>query len=265
MSSTPPSSSSPTERPLTFVFAALWAICAVLVVAIGTGIAEALRPGAVNDIVTVTAAYVVGYSFVLFAILRVHEPESRIRDVLALRWPGVVVALLAIVVGAALSPAADHVQSLLPEEPASESVEKLFAAHTVGRRAVIIIGYAGVMQIFQELFFRGALFTPLARVHATTVVVFATAAYEILGLARTPSHVALWLPLIASLAWLRGRTNSVVPSVLVRISFFGVQCVPIALGFELPRVPKNLVAASVAIVVVALAGIAFLTRRREQH
>lgn len=269
MSSIPPSSSAPKERPLTFVFAALWAICAVTILQLGVIISEALRPGARHDVVTWAAAYVIAYSFVLFAILRVHEPESRIREVLALKSPGIVVTMLAIAAGTALAPISDAIEAAMlarypPTPEVTESIEKLLAVETTGKRAALVAAMVVVIPLCEELFLRGALFTPLARVHSIGTVVFATTAYEVLGVVQSPTAAAALLPAAILFSLLRGRTGSVIPSVLARISFYAVQFVPIAMGTELPKAPRNVLFASIGVVVTAVLGIAFLTRDKRE-
>jgi membrane protease YdiL (CAAX protease family) len=265
--SVPPSSSSPKERPLTFVFAALWAIAAATLLQLGVVISEALRPGARHDLVTWAASYVIAYSFTLFAILRVHEPETRIREVLALKRPYLVVAVLALAAGAALAPISDYIEAAItarypPPKEVSESIEKLLAVTTTGKRAALVGAMVVVIPICEELFLRGALFTPLARGRRVGTVVVATAAYEVLGVVQSPTAAASLLPAAILFAWLRGATGTVVPSVLARVAFYAVQFIPIAMGSELPRAPRNVLFASIAIVLVASSGVAFLHRRR---
>lgn len=267
MESAPPSSSSPKQRPLTFVFAALWAIAAATLLQLGVLVSEELRPGARHDLVTWAASYVIAYSFILFAILRVHEPETRIREVLALRAPNVVIAFFAIVAGAALAPVADFVEGVIiarypPPEEVTESVEKLLAMTTTGKRVALLVAMVLVIPICEELFLRGALFTPLARGRRISAVVFATVAYEVLAIVPSPTAAASLLPAAVLFAWLRGATGTVIPSVLARVTFYGVQFVPIALGRELPRMPPNVLVACGAGVVVSVVGVAFLERRR---
>src|SRR5687767_13703675 len=103
MDSVPPPSEEGRDRPLSFLAAAGWTLLSFLLVMIAMGVTESAHPGAFYDLVTRTLCFALSYSLVLFAILRVHEPETSIRQVLALRSPSPVATFLAVLVGAGLA------------------------------------------------------------------------------------------------------------------------------------------------------------------
>src|SRR5262249_55578195 len=131
-------------------------------------VTEAGREGAFFDLVSRTACEALAYSIVFFAILRVHEPETSIRHVLALRAPTVSALILAAAVGAALSLPSEWLDQALdarfPRPLAEkEALDRLLAVTTLGKRITLILTLAILQPAFDELFFRGALFTPLRR------------------------------------------------------------------------------------------------------
>lgn len=262
-------SRSPEEagQPLSFLAAALWTALVVLLELFIVSLTEEGREGAYLDLVSRTASEALAYSLVLFAILRVHEPQTSVRHVLALRRPSVLAILLCIVVGMALSLPSEWVGQILdarfprsPEE--QEAFDKVFSVATSGKRITLVVTLGLLQPIFDELFYRGALFTPLRRTRTAESVVVATAAFETLrsGMPRT-----MMLLLVASLvfAWIRSATGSIFPAIVARIAYMGVGLAPIVLVRELPRPTIPWVAASVAGAVLGIVGLAALSRSAE--
>lgn len=253
------------HRPVTFLAAAGWTVLLKLLFDVSLGVLEAVHPGALTDIVTITAARVLAVSAVLFAMLRVHEPESSVRKVVGLRRPAILVVLLAAVVGAALAIPASWLSSLvadhLPKQPEEqEMLEKLFSAETPGKRAFIALSVGAIIPACDELFFRGALFTSLKRDRRADVVVLATAAYDAL-LNMNPRGMLVLFFLLVALGWIRAVTGSVAPSIAARVAFFAVLLGPAALGrADAPTTKPWLVGAALA-AVLSFAGIGAIGRR----
>src|SRR5687768_890793 len=110
---------------MTFLAAAGWTLLVVLLYNLGVGISESLRTGAITDLVTHTACRALACSVALFAILRIHEPEASIRQVLGLRAPPLVTLPLALFVGAGLAaPSAWLDKLLLARFPYSEKEQE---------------------------------------------------------------------------------------------------------------------------------------------
>ena len=257
--------SSVTERPMSFLGAAGWTLLVGLLYGIAVGFLEASHPGAQFDLVTVTASKLLAYGLVLFAILRVHAPEGSIRHLLALRAPRASYLLLALVVGAALSPAASFLDGVFaarfPPSPAeTELLDRLFAAPTPARRAVVVAVVAFVVPVWDELFFRGALFTSLEHGRARGAVILATAAYDTLSGASARGLVAM-LVLALALSAMRGLTGSVIVSIAARVAFFAVSVAPLALGREDPEFSLRVAVACVGVAALAFAALAAVSRR----
>lgn len=255
---------------MSFLAAAGWTLAAVLLYALGLSIAEALRAGATNDVVTHAAGRALGYSLTLFIILRIHEPEGSIRQVLALKMPSLLTIPLAIIAGLGLAGPSEWLDKILLarfpySDQEKETLEKLLGAtshDTTPKRVAMIVVMVFVIPIVDELFFRGALFTPLRKRARLEPVVMAVAAYETLS---SSPHLRDMLSLFALsliLSWIRGLSGSSIPSILARIAFFAPQLLPIAIGKELPPLSKSMLAGSLGAAVVSLAMIAMLSRGR---
>lgn len=264
-SGAPPSSSAGQGRPLTFLSAALWTVLALFLELFFVGMTEAGRPGAYLDMVSRTACEALAYSLVLFGILRLHEPDTSIRHVLAFRRPTVLAVLLAIAVGVALSLPAEWLDRLLearfprPEEE-KEAYDRLFSVATLGSRIALVVTVVVLQPVFDELFYRGALFTSLRRTRGAESVVFATAAFEAL---RSGAPRSMMILLVASLvlAWIRAATGSIVPSIMARMAYMVVGVTPMLLGRELPSPTAKWIALSAVGAVGGVCGIALLSRR----
>lgn len=266
MESSPPDAD---PRPMSFLAAAGWTLVVVLLYTFALSVAESLRAGAVSDLVTRTTCGALAYSVTLFVILRVHDPEGSIRRILALRPPPILAVPLALVVGAGLAgPAVWLDKLLLARFPYSsqeeEALVKVYGAATFDtspKRIALVVTMVVLSPVLDELFFRGALFTPLRKGRRLEQVVLATAAYETLVSSPHPREMLSFLALALALSWMRGLTGSIFPSIVARIAFFAPRFVPIALGRELPPMSRGMLAGSLAAAVLALAGIAALGRR----
>lgn len=266
MDSNPPDDDEPRERPLTFVAAALWTLLVALLVGIAAVVLEAAHPGARFDLVTTTTCKVLVYSAVFFALLRVHAPDSSIRQVLALRRPPLGVMILGALVGGGLSPIAQwasaKVAERMPPSPEeTQALERLFSTDTTGKKIAIVVSLVLLMPIFDELFFRGALFTPLKKGRRAEAVVIATAAYDVLSMGAPLSGQLVWLlPTLLAFAWMRAVTGSVIPGLLARMTFFAVEVVPMVIRGE-PKFSIWVALGGAAVAVLSLAGIAAIGRR----
>jgi uncharacterized protein len=260
--SNPPESA---ERPLSFLAAAAWTLIVALLLGVMIAIIDAVHPGAFVDVVTVATCKLLAYSVVLFGILRIHEPESSIRKVLALRRPPAIMVLLGALVGAGLSPGAMFLDAMFARRfPASpqelEAYERIFSAPTVGKKVALLVALVIVMPICDELFFRGALFTPLKKGRRAESVILATAAYDTLLVGASARELASMLGTALAIAWIRAVSGSVFPSIAARVAFFAVQVVPLVLLHD-AKLPTGVVLGGAALAVASLAGIATIGKR----
>jgi len=255
----------PADRPLSFLAAAAWTLLVAVLLGVMIAIIDVLHPGALIDVVTVATCKLLAYSVVLFALLRIHEPESSIRKVLALRRPPAIMVLLGAMVGAGISPGAMWLDGVFakrfPPTPAeTEAFERIFTTPTVGKKIALLLAVVVVMPVCDELFFRGALFTPLKKGRRAESVVLATAAYDTLLAGAPARELFAMLATTLAIAWIRAVSGSVFPSVAARVAFFAVQVLPLVLlGSD--RIPGNVAALGLALAVAALAGIAAVGKR----
>jgi membrane protease YdiL (CAAX protease family) len=253
------------ERPLSFLAAAFWTLLVAVFLGVMIAVIDAAHPGAFVDVVTVATCKLLAYSVVLFGILRVHEPQSSIRHLLALRRPPAVLVVLGAAVGAGLSPAAMWLDGIFakryPPSPSElEAYERIFDAPTVGKKVALLLALVVVMPVCDELFFRGALFTPLKRGRRAESVILATAAYDTLLSGASPREIASILATALAISWIRAVSGSVFPSVAARMAFFGVQVVPLVLAHE-PRFSVIVALGGVLLAALSLAGIAAIGKR----
>lgn len=224
------------RRPLSFLGAAAWTIGVVLLLDVAVSVTEALRPGAITDLVSVTACHVLSYSIVVFAMLRVYAPETPVRRVVALRTTPPLWTVLAGAIGAGVYPALNVVDMLVARRyPQSkddiERFGRLMTASTLGRRVFLATSLLVLMPVAEEVFFRGVLFGGLERQRKGATVIFATALYFAVARADVPSFASV-LALGLVLGWLRSRSGSIVPPIVAQAAFFAVPLVPILRGAD---------------------------------
>lgn len=254
---------------MTFLAAAGWTLAVVFLYWFALSAAESIRPGALGDLVTRTTCGALAYSLALLLILRVHEPEGSIRRILAVRPPALLALPLAVVVGGGLSAPVAWLDDVLlarfpptPEE--QETIEKVYGVatyDTTGKRIALVVTVILVMPILDELFFRGALFTPLRRAHRLGPVILATAAYETLVSTAHAREMLGFCVLALVVSSVRGVSGSVLPSILARISFYAPRFLPLALGRSIVPASKALLVSSLAASAAALALLALVSRR----
>ena len=228
-------------------------------------IIDAVHPGALIDVVTVATCKLLAYSVVLFAILRVHEPQSSIRHVLALRRPPAIMVFLGAMVGAGISPGAMWLDGMFarrfpPSPQETEAYERIFTMPTLGKKIALLLALVVVMPICDELFFRGALFTPLKKGRRAESVILATAAYDTLLGGASPREIVSMLAAALAISWIRAVSGSVFPSVAARVAFFAVQVVPLVLLHD-DKLPGGIAVGGVALAVASLAGISAVGKR----
>ncbi len=231
-----------TDRPFSLAAATLWASALWLLEHICFEVTEAARPGAITDIVNVSACVVLATSVIVFAMLRVHAPSESMRAMLGVRGIGPIRLVLSVAVGAGLCPALSTVDDLVArrwpyEDPeALASLQKLLASST---RLGLVLGVFVVIPLAREVFFRGVLFGELQRSGGARGTGEGSAAVALLATAVLFAVFSLdWrsmptaLVLGVSLGWLRARTGSLVAPVAAHLSFWSVQGIPILRGAD---------------------------------
>ena len=223
-------------RPMSLLAAAAWTIAVGLVTAIAIQITESARPGADVDLVNITACFVLAYSALLFAMLRVYAPHAPMRQALGARDASVLGVLLAAIAGGALSVATSALDDPIskrfpPPEEETELVDRLLHMTSLRDRVVVVVSFAIAIPIFEELFFRGAIFGGLRRGRPEQAAVLASATLYALGESHGDLRLvasALVIGVVAS--WLRGRSGSVAPAIAAHVAYNAAPLAPFAAG-----------------------------------
>ena len=224
------------RRPISFVTAAVWVISAVLVLDVTVAITESVRPGALEDLVSLTGCHLLSYSLMVFLMLRLYEPEADVLQVLAVRRAPLLAFPLAAAIGAGLYPILSVVDDIAarrfpPTAEEQELIGKLMSASTVSKRVALVMALVIVMPTAEEFFFRGVLFGGLRRARPALHAILASAVYfaAVRGGGRAfGSMIALGL----ALAWLRSRAGSVLVSLTAHVAFFAVPVLPLLAGAD---------------------------------
>ncbi len=141
-----------------------------------------------------------------------------------------------------------------------EALDRILSIPTIGKRISLVVTLVVLQPALDELFFRGALFTPLRRTRSATTVILATAAFETLG-SLSPRAMISLLAATLVFSWIRGITGSIFPSIVARAAYYGFGILPIALGYDEPKPTRTMLLASIAAACVGLVGLSVLSRR----
>jgi membrane protease YdiL (CAAX protease family) len=177
---------------------------------------------------------VLAYSIIVFAMLRIYEPETPVREVVALRAIPVWVIALAGAIGACVYPALNVLDTFLERRfpPSAEELEiigKLMTTTTLGRRVVVGVSFLVVMPGVDEIFFRGVLQGGLRRARSAPWAVVGAAVYFAGARADARSFASVFAFGLV-LGWLRERSGSILATMAAQVAFFAVPVVPILGG-----------------------------------
>lgn len=262
------------DRPLSLPAAGLWATALWLLEHLCFQVTESARPGAITDIVNVSACVVLATSIIVFAMLRVHAPNESVRAALGVRTVGPLRLVLAAAAGAGLCPALSTLDELVArrwpyDDPeALEGMQKLLASSS---HLGLVLGVFVVIPLAREIFFRGVLFEELGRdpvgnragapdagpSGAAPAFLATTLLFTVFSLdwRSMPSALALGL----ALGWLRLRTRSLVAPVVAHLAFWSVEGVPILRGAD-PAAdvtyPARWIAGAAAVALLAMVALA---------
>jgi membrane protease YdiL (CAAX protease family) len=200
-----------------------WAMASVLVFVLLVGATASLRPHAKTDVINAFVCQAVGILGCLFLLLRVHAPERSIREVIGARATHPAFLPLGVSLGLAMSVPTGALYSIIerrwpePEQLADPFVDAL----TSGSRGVqVAVALCAVVAapLLEELFYRGALFTPQRRRSSALTVIVVTAV--LFALAHLVPQKLLPLALLGvALGVLRAASGSIFPTVLMHATF----------------------------------------------
>ena len=203
--------------------ATVWAMSSVLVFVLLIGITASVRPNAKHDVINAFVCQAVGILGCLFLMLRVHAPDRSIREVIGARATHPAFLPLGISLGLAASLPTSALYSAIerrwpePEQAADPFVDALTSGSRLTQVSVALCAVVAA-PVLEELFYRGALFTPQRRRSGAFTVVVVTAV--LFALAHLVPQKLLPLCLLGvALGVLRAASGSILPSVLMHATF----------------------------------------------
>ena len=272
--SDPPPSSALAPRPMPPFIAAGWALGATLVFLLLASLTVSFRPAAAVDLVSQVACQAGAYFLAVFLILRVHAPAADVGSFLAFRRTNVAFYALAILLGAALVvPAAalsDAITRRFPPLPSEDSIFEIFQSVSLARKLMMGAAACVVGPMLEELLFRGALFKPLRKSYGglatpaivTTALLFAMVHMEW----QRAIHVGI---IGLCLGFLRQVSGSIVPSMLVHITFNAIPLIAAAVlskpgGPEIDLPVPLWLAGTCTLVAIGLLGLIHLVGKHSE-
>jgi membrane protease YdiL (CAAX protease family) len=252
----------PTDRPLTPLAGALWAVALTMLFMCAVAATEAARPGAQTDVVNLAACQVLATSVVIFAMARLHARDVSLRLTVGLRPVGALQALLAAAAGAGMHPLMSTVEDWvmrrwpIDDPHMAEDVQKLVSSSP---RVVLVLATFAVVPIVHELFFRGILYGGIRAATNVRAAIIATAVFYACS-NLDPQQMPTALAVGFAMAWLRERTGTVLAPIVAQLAYGAVEGIPLLRGrdptADVTYSPKW-IAGGAIIAILALAGIGF--------
>lgn len=241
---------------MSFLAAALLTISAQLVMSLVVGITESLRPGAVADIVNLSACQLLVHLGFVFLAARLYAPEASLRHLLGLRAVSPLVLILCVVAGAAFEMPISFVErfwaSRFPLTEADQAhISRVLSADTTKAKAVLATCFVGLLPLGQELFHRGAIFGRLRVGKDPRTTTLAVAAFYTLSTVSSPGGLPSAFALGLGLTAVRAATGSTWASLVAYVAFMAVAVTRLFRGpNDAALTPRH------AIIALALAAVA---------
>jgi uncharacterized protein len=221
--SQPPPADGIGPRPMTPFTAMVWASTSVLVFVLLLQVTVGLRPNAKTDVINMFICQAAGIIGCLFLLLRVHAPERSIRQVIGARATHAAFLPLGVSLGLAIYVPTGALYSAIERRwPEPDQLTDPFVdALTSDSRALqISVALCAVVAapVLEELFYRGALFSPQRRRSSALTVIVVTGV--LFALAHLTPQKLLPLALLGvALGVLRAASGSILPCVLMHATF----------------------------------------------
>jgi len=266
----PPKTTDSEVRPMSPMAAVGWGIGSTVLFAWLVTLTATLREAARWDLVNNFACQLLAMLAALFLILRIYAPDASIRRVLGVRPSHPGFYPLAISLGVAMALPTNVLYELIlrrfPNPNADDGLARMFSETTTPKRVVMGLIVVALGPLVEEVFFRGALFSPQRRRSTAPVVVVVTAALFAVAHVEIQRFLPIFLLGIA-MGTLRAASGSLFPSMLMHATFnavpFYAMTRPGAALEEAPAgpLPLGLATASVAVAVALVCGVALLGAR----
>lgn len=249
-------------RPIGPVAAAGWSAAFLMIFVFIGSVFAAVRPGSERDNVTAAMLYAASILIVLLIVVRVHAPESELRDVTGARPLGFVSALLAAMLGASAyfplgAVEAFTTRKFLPADKMAEYAQQL-AEVPHRERIAGAVALVLVAPVADEIFFRGALVTGLVRDRGRLVAAVVTAlAFAFVSAANDLHYVPLYAVMGLVFAHARLATGSLLGAIAAHLGYRGAELAhalrahgtidPLVTGDTPASTPKTVLLAACAI------------------
>ena len=255
---------------MTIPMAVLWAVLASSSMLLLLSVTQSLRPGAATDLVNIQACMAIAFLTCIFLMGRVHASRHTLPDLLGVRPTHKLLHVLAAGLGAALTVPAELVHRAIERKwptPSEQILDQLaaFRMDTQLRRVLIPVAVVAVGPLIEEMFFRGAMYRGLRRVHPEAIAV------PVIALLFSAAHIDLraMLPLFALglfLGLLRAGSGSILPSLIAHMTFNAVGIFEMMRSPQTPEVdtspmPVALTVSGIAASVLLTAAFVFVARR----
>jgi membrane protease YdiL (CAAX protease family) len=211
----------PYARPLGPVAAAGWSAAFLVVFAMAMSVLGAVRPNAQPDDVSAALLDAASVLAIVYAIARVHAPEAGTLTLIGVRPLKPLPGLISAVMGACAVVPFGALQALIARkfpltDERSEEITHMLASQGRAERLAGVLALVLIMPIADELFFRGALATGVARDKGRVVALVTTAlAFALVYAAVFDPH---YLPLYVALGVMCGVARLTTGSVLAAIA-----------------------------------------------
>ena len=233
----------PTDLPFTYFFAIAWSIGTTIGFVLLISFSAMLRSPEGGHLISSFACQVAAMLPGLILIPRLHAPRSSAREVFALRPTHPAFYALAVMLGLVVQVPANAIFQLIDRfYPSGMDLDDALLDDLHGgplRKVALVLIIAVLGPLIEELFYRGALFSPLRRRYTPAFVVALTSA--LFALAHVQWQMLLPIGLVGiALGVLRSESGSLLPSALMHGVFNGLTLVSLAArdAGMLPREPE---------------------------
>lgn len=173
------------------------------------------------DLVSGFACQAIAYLLCLFVILRVHGPEAGIRDFVGMRSTSALLLPVGLILGAALNYPAGALDDVIERRWPSK-LDEIFQQLIDGAspRQLVVLALIIVLlgPMLEEVFFRGAIFRPMLRVHSPPIAIAVTA--FLFAISHSTPQVILPIAILGLvLGFVRWVSGSLVPGMMIHIAF----------------------------------------------
>jgi uncharacterized protein len=270
--STPPPSGR-SVRPMSGLLASGWMFGVVFVQSLLLVLVLGLRPDAQTDLVSGFACQTIAYLLGLFLILRVHAPATSVRAVLGARKTHPGFYPIAILLAAALTPPIDALfEVMLRRYPDSKEAGGRISDLLANASTPKLIAFGAIIMvigpILEEIFFRGALFNPIERAYPASRSIAVGITAFLFAAAHLDHQELIPLALLGlALGFLRQQSGSLIPPILLHMSFNGVGFYAIlttAPSASATTSPSRLILAGTSAAALLLLGLAHLISTRSE-